>query len=56
MPKILIADAMDNIASDILQKNNIEFENSTTCTIDNDYFNSYRRDKTDLRQWSFVWI
>ena len=37
-------------------ENNIEFENSTTCTIDSDYFNSYRRDKTDLRQWSIVWI
>ena len=37
-------------------KNNIEFEISTTCTIDSDSFNSYRRDKTDLRQWSIVWI
>ena len=37
-------------------KNNIEFEKSLTCTIDSDSFNSYRRDKTDLRQWSFVWI
>ena len=37
-------------------KNNIEFEKSSTCTIESDSFNSYRRDKTDLRQWSFVWI
>ncbi len=34
MPKILIADAMDNIASDILQKNNIEFEIKTNLSPD----------------------
>jgi copper oxidase (laccase) domain-containing protein len=37
-------------------KNNIVFEKSSICTIDSDSFNSYRRDNTDLRQWSIVWI
>ena len=37
-------------------KNNIDFENSSICTIGSDSFNSYRRDNTDLRQWSIVWI
>ncbi len=36
--------------------NNIDFENSSICTIDSDSFNSYRRDRTNLRQWSIVWI
>ena len=34
----------------------IDFENSSICTIDSDSFNSYRRDRTNLRQWSIVWI
>ena len=37
-------------------ENNIDFENSSICTIDSDLFNSYRRDNTNLRQWSIVWI
>ena len=37
-------------------ENNIEFENSFPCTIDSNSYNSYRRDKTDFRQWSIVWI
>ena len=36
--------------------NNLEFENSSQCTIDNNSFNSYRRDKTNLRQRSMIWI
>jgi len=36
--------------------NNLELENSSQCTIDNNSFNSYRRDKTNLRQRSMIWI
>ena len=32
MPKILIADAMDNIASEILLKNNLEVDTKTNLT------------------------
>ena len=35
---------------------NIDFENSSICTIGSDSFNSYRRDNTELRQWSIAWI
>ncbi len=36
--------------------NNIEIEISNVCTVENNKYNSYRRDKTTLRQWSLVWI
>ena len=34
MPKILISDAMDNIASEILLKNNLDVETKTNLTSD----------------------
>ena len=34
MPKILISDAMDNIASEILLKNNLDVETKTNLTPD----------------------
>ncbi len=37
-------------------ENNIQIEISDECTIHNKSYNSYRRDKTSLRQGSFVWI
>ena len=37
-------------------ENNIQLEISDECTIHNDSYNSYRRDKTSLRQGTFVWI
>ena len=36
--------------------NNIELEIANECTIGDTLFNSYRRDKTLLRQKSTVWI
>ena len=37
-------------------KKNIDLEVSEICTIENEKYNSYRRDKTKSRQWSLVWI
>lgn len=37
-------------------KNNIDIEISKICTIENEKYNSYRRDKTKNRQRSIVWI
>tara|TARA_B100001996_G_scaffold133475_1_gene101576 strand:+ start:198 stop:767 length:570 start_codon:yes stop_codon:yes gene_type:complete len=36
--------------------NNIGIEVSDICTIENEKYNSYRRNKTKSRQWSFLWI
>ena len=38
------------------QENDIDIEVSDVCTIDNKKYNSYRRNKTDNRQMSIVWI
>ena len=38
------------------EKNGIELEIIDKCTIEDKKYNSYRRDKTDNRQWSFLWI
>ena len=36
--------------------NKIDIEISTICTIENQKYNSYRRNKTENRQRSFLWI
>ncbi len=36
--------------------NKIDIEISKICTIENEKYNSYRRDKTKNRQRSLVWI
>ncbi len=38
------------------QTNGIELELSAECTIENKKYNSYRRDKTNKRQMSQIWI
>ena len=42
--------------STFCKKNNIELEIANECTIEDITFNSYRRDKTSLRQKSTIWI
>ena len=37
-------------------RNNIEIEVSEICTIENEKYNSYRRDRTKSRQGSLIWI
>ena len=37
-------------------ENDIQIKISDDCTIHNESYNSYRRDKTSLRQGTFVWI
>ena len=37
-------------------ENNIDFEIIGICTIEDKKYNSYRRDRTKNRQWSFLWI
>ena len=36
--------------------NKIDIEVNELCTVENKKYNSYRRDKTNNRQWSSVWI
>jgi len=47
---------MSSYVSDYLEKLNIEFEDVNVCTICNDRYFSYRQDKTDDRQYSFLCI
>tara|TARA_Y100000590_G_scaffold66415_1_gene71916 strand:- start:3164 stop:3742 length:579 start_codon:yes stop_codon:yes gene_type:complete len=41
---------------DFCQENKLEIEVSNICTIENQKYNSYRRNKTQNRQRSFLWI
>jgi hypothetical protein len=38
------------------EDNKIDIELSEICTIENEKYNSYRRNKTKSRQWSYLWI
>ncbi len=41
---------------DFCEGNKIDVEVSDVCTIENKKYNSYRRNKTEKRQWSSIWI
>jgi len=48
-----------NLSDDIVlfcKKNNIELEIANECTIEDEMFHSYRREKTSLRQESTIWM
>ena len=42
--------------NDFCEDNKIQIEVSEICTIENEKYNSYRRDKTEKRQWSTLWM
>tara|TARA_Y100000591_G_C21744823_1_gene651363 strand:- start:569 stop:1144 length:576 start_codon:yes stop_codon:yes gene_type:complete len=47
---------LSNAIIDFCRMNNWPIEVSEICTICNEKYNSYRRDQTNERQWSFAWI
>ena len=47
---------LSNEIKEFCKDNKIPIEVSEICTIENKKYNSYRRNKTENRQWSFLWI
>ena len=48
--------SLSNEIKKFCEENNIDYEIIDICTIEDFKYNSYRRDRTKNRQWSFLWI